>query len=61
MDMALVDEVVKVADDEAVGEVRLLAAREGILAGSCSCAALTAVRKIAAKIGVGNIVVILPD
>jgi cysteine synthase len=61
MDMALVDEVIKIEDDEAVTEVRRLAAKEGILAGSSSGAALTAARKIAARIESGNIVVILPD
>jgi cysteine synthase len=61
MDMSLVDEVIKIEDSEAVDEVRRLAATEGILAGSSSGAALTAARKIAAKINSGNIVVILPD
>jgi cysteine synthase A len=61
MDTSLVDEVVKVTDDEAVEEVRQLAAKEGILAGSSSGAALTAARKIAARITSGSIVVILPD
>ncbi|MDR3643820.1 MAG: cysteine synthase family protein [Clostridia bacterium] len=61
MDMSLVDEVIKVRDIEAVGETRLLAAHEGILAGSSSGAALAAARKVAEKISSGNIVVILPD
>lgn len=62
MDMNLVNEVVKVTDEEAVKEVRLLAAREGILAGSSSGAALTGVRKIAGHVPEGsNLVVILPD
>lgn len=62
MEMNLVDEVVKITDQEAIGEVRLLAAKEGILAGSSSGAALAAARKAAghAKSG-SNIVVILPD
>lgn len=62
MDIALVDRVVKVTDQEALGEVRLLAAREGILAGSSSGAALSAARKAAEEAKEGNnIVVILPD
>lgn len=60
MDMSLIDEVVKVKDEEAVSEVRLLAAKEGILAGSSSGAALSAARKVAQR-GPGNIVVLLPD
>lgn len=62
MDMTLIDEVIKVRDEEAVQEVRLLAAREGILAGFSSGAALTAVRKAAGHLPEGsNVVVILPD
>lgn len=60
MDMSLVDEVVKVNDDEAVSEVRRLAASEGILAGSSSGAALAAARKIARRV-TGNIIVLFPD
>lgn len=62
MDMALVDEVIKITDAEALEEVRLLAAREGILAGSSSGAALSAARKAAGRAEKGSIfVVILPD
>lgn len=62
MDMKLVDRVVKVADGEAVEEARLLAAREGVLAGTSSGAALTAARKAAAELDArGNLVVLLPD
>jgi Cysteine synthase len=62
MDLSLVDEVIKVRDQEALDEVRLLAAKEGILAGSSSGAALTAARKTAAQAAEGsNIVVVLPD
>ncbi len=62
MDMNLVDRVIKVKDEEATAEVRLLAAKEGILAGSSSGAALSATRKAAdfAENG-SNIVIILPD
>lgn len=61
MDMSLVDEVIKVRDDEAVAEVRRLAAEEGILAGSSSGAALAAARQVAARKNSGPIVVLLPD
>jgi cysteine synthase A len=62
MDMDLVDQVVKITDQEALREVRLLAAKEGILAGSSSGAALTAARQTAATAEKGSrIVVILPD
>jgi cysteine synthase A len=60
MDMTLVDEVIKVGDEEAVFEVRRLAASEGILAGSSSGAALAAAREVAQR-GPGRIVVLLPD
>ncbi len=62
MDMSLVDRVVKITDQEALEEVRLLAAREGILAGSSSGAALAAARKAAVSTeNKSNVVVILPD
>jgi cysteine synthase len=61
MDMSLIDEVIKIRDGDAVTEVRLLAAREGILAGSSSGAALAAARIVAGRERSGNIVVILPD
>lgn len=61
MDMTLIDRVAKVTDEEAIRETRLLAAREGILAGSSSGAALAAVRAVAAAARNANIVAILPD
>lgn len=62
MDISLVDEVIKIHDQEALDEVRLLAAKEGVLAGSSSGAALAAARKAAEQADDGsNIVVILPD
>jgi cysteine synthase A len=61
MDPSLVDGVVKVDDDGAFSEVRKLAAREGVLAGSSSGAALRAVRIWTEQGGAGAIVVILPD
>lgn len=61
MDMKLVDEVIKVNDDEAFDASRRLALKEGIFAGSSSGAALAAAEKLAKKGAKGNIVVVLPD
>ena len=61
MEMSLVDRVVKVSDSEAFAQVKALAAKEGIFAGSSSGAALAAVYKLAATAPSGNVVVILPD
>ena len=61
MDIALVDQVVKVTDTEAFEHVRLLAKREGIFAGSSSGGALAAALKLAESGTKGNIVVVFPD
>lgn len=61
MDMSLVDDVVKITDDDAFSGARELASREGILAGSSSGAALAAAKKLADSGVKGNIVIILPD
>ena len=61
MDVSLVDKVFKVTDDEAFTACRTLAAKEGILAGSSSGAALAAALKLAEETDHGNIVVIFPD
>jgi len=61
MDMSLVDEVIKINDDEAFEEARLLARNEGIIAGSSSGANIAAIRKLARRIGSGTIVTVLPD
>lgn len=61
MDMSLVDEVIKVNDTAAFEIARRLAAKEGIIAGTSSGAALYAALKLAEKIDSGNIVAILPD
>lgn len=61
MDMSLVDSVIKISDDEAFGGARELAAKEGIIAGSSSGAALAAAKKLARTIEKGRIVIILPD
>ena len=61
MDITLMDQAIKVTDDEAFEASRLLAAKEGILAGSSSGAALAASLKLAEQIESGNIVVVFPD
>lgn len=62
MDLSLVDTVCKIEDREAFSEVRLLAAKEGVLAGTSSGAALAAARKTALEAPEGSIIaVILPD
>lgn len=61
MDMELVDEVVKVTDEEAFKRARELALKEGIIAGSSSGAALSAVLSVAGRLQKGNIVTLFPD
>ena len=60
MDMSYVDQVIMVTD-EAFDASRTLAAKEGIMAGSSSGAALAASLKLAETIDSGNIVVVFPD
>ena len=50
MDMSLVDDVIKVNDEEAFDAVKLLAKKEGLIVGSSSGAAFAAVLKLAEKI-----------
>lgn len=61
MDMTHVEQVVKVTDHEAFEASRMLAKKEGILAGSSSGAALAAALRFSEKIEKGNIVVVFPD
>ena len=61
LDMDLVDEVIKVNDDEAFGMVKELARKEGLIVGSSSGAAMEAALKLADRIDSGNIVVVFPD
>ena len=61
MDMSYVDQVIQVTDDEAFDASRTLAAKEWIIAGSSSGAALAASLKLAETIDSGNIVVVFPD
>ena len=61
MDMSLVDEVIKINDEDALKYVRLLAAKEGLIVGSSSGAALDATLKLADRIEKGNIVTLFSD
>ncbi len=61
MDIKLVDDVIKISDDDAFDASRLLARKEGIFAGSSSGAALSASLKLIQKGVKGNIVTIFPD
>jgi cysteine synthase A len=62
MNMDVIDEVVRVASDDAWETARLLARREGILAGISSGAATWAALRVAQRLGEGKVVVtILPD
>ena len=61
MNMSLVDDVVKINDNDAFSGARELAAKEGIFAGSSSGAALAAAKKLIASGARGNVVIILPD
>ena len=61
MDMSLVDRIYKINDDEAYAGSRLLASKEGIIAGSSTGAAFAAAQKLIADGAVGNIVFIAPD
>jgi cysteine synthase len=56
-----VDDVIKITDTEAFEGARLLALKEGIIAGSSSGAALAAALKLAKKVKEGNIVTLFPD
>jgi cysteine synthase len=61
MDMTLVDEVIKIDDDDALKNARLLALKEGLIVGSSSGAALAAALKLADRIEKGNIVTLFSD
>ena len=61
MDMSLVDMVIKVTDQDAFNMSRLLAGREGVLAGTSSGAALSAAIRLSERTDHGNIVVVFPD
>lgn len=61
MDMSLVDDVIKVSDEEAYKAVKELARKEGLIVGTSSAAAVAASLRFAKTISSGNIVTVLPD
>jgi cysteine synthase A len=61
MNMELVDDVIKITDEEAFYMVRELAKKEGLIVGSSSGAAMAAVLKLVERIKTGNIVTVFPD
>ena len=61
MDMSLVDKVITINDEEAFNTARLLAKTEGVIAGSSSGAAMSAVLKLIESGAKGNIVTVFPD
>lgn len=61
MDNRLVDDVIKVSDEEAFNAIKILAKKEGLLVGSSSGAAFYAALEVAKKIDRGNIVTLFAD
>jgi len=61
MDVSFIDKVIKLEDEEAFAASRMLAAKEGLLIGSSSGAALHAAITLAKQIEEGNIVTLFPD
>jgi cysteine synthase A len=60
LDVSLVDEVVEVTDDDAIGTTRQLARDHGLLVGISSGANVWAARQLAARMQ-GNVTTVLPD
>jgi cysteine synthase B len=60
-DKHLLDEKIRIGDEEAYLTARNIATREGIFTGMSSGAALAGVLKVAESLGSGNIVTIFPD
>ena len=61
-DRSVCDEVIAVSDDDAFSTVKLLAAQEGVLAGSSGGAAVFGSLQVAKKLGAGKrVVTIIPD
>jgi cysteine synthase A len=61
LDRTLVDETIPVDDEDALETARLVARREGVLAGISCGAALYAALELARRDGAGRIAVVLPD
>ncbi|MBN1440747.1 MAG: cysteine synthase A [Anaerolineales bacterium] len=60
LDLALVDEVVEVSDDDAISATRRLGRENGLLVGISSGANVWAARQLAARVP-GNVATVLPD
>jgi cysteine synthase A len=61
LDTLLIDEFIKIKDEEALKLIKELARKEGLIVGSSSGAAMAAALKLTDKIDKGNIVVVLAD
>ena len=63
LNRGIIDEVIAIGDDDAVQAARLLASREGVLAGISAGAAVAAAAQLAARPQFANsrIAVVLPD
>lgn len=61
IDFSVIDDVIKVGDEQAFLTARSLAKKEGILIGGTSGAALYAAKKVLERLKKGLIVVIFPD
>ncbi|MBQ9044991.1 MAG: cysteine synthase family protein [Oscillospiraceae bacterium] len=61
MDLSLVDQVIKVTDAEAFVQTKKLAAKEGLIVGTSSGAAVAAAIKLIELGARGDIVTLLPD
>ncbi|WP_297630472.1 cysteine synthase family protein [uncultured Clostridium sp.] len=61
LEKELIDKIIKVSDEKAFVYTKLLAKKEGILAGSSSGAAMAGAVEFIESINEGNVVVILPD
>lgn len=61
MDIELVDDTIKISDEESFKMVKELARREGVIVGSSSGAAMAVALKLAETIDEGNIITVFPD
>ena len=61
MDLSLVDQVIKVTDTEAFAQTKALAAKEGLIVGTSSGAAIAAAIKLIENGARGDVVTLLPD